>query len=97
MFRNNSIQTLGEAIENFLQTMKIQKKMQEIAILKSWENVVGKKLNSYTKNLSIQNGILYISTDSSLVRNELMLNKEIIIKLLNEKVNAKILFDIIVR
>ena len=66
-------------------------------IERAWEVVLGPMVMKYTRNVYVRGHVLYVSLSSSVLRNELTLCRERLIKSLNEHVGATIIRDIIIR
>ena len=60
----------------------MEKGLNEVATKKAWKDIMGNGVNSYTNEVQLKNSTLYISLSSSIVRAELSLGKEKIIKLI---------------
>ena len=96
MSRGNE-QTLKEAIQELIKTYRLDDKINEVKLFNSWETILGKSIAKHTKAISIKNGILYVTLDSSVLRQELSYAKEKMIKLLNESVGTEVIKDIVLR
>ena len=59
--------------------------------------MVGPVITRYTSNLYIKNQILYVHLTSSVLRQELMMGRDILVRNLNEKVGAQVIVNIIFR
>jgi predicted nucleic acid-binding Zn ribbon protein len=89
--------TLRSAIEEFLKTFRLEDKLNESGVIQSWEKVVGEMVARHTKKLSIRNKILFVSVDSSALRNELLFSKETIIASLNHEAGHPVIEDMVLR
>ena len=87
--------TLGEAISLWAESLKLTQQINEKRLIASWGTVVGDYMASKTRDIYIKNHILFVFVDSSIVRNELMLAKQMLISQLNNGNN--IIDDIIFR
>ncbi|NLN30914.1 MAG: DUF721 domain-containing protein [Bacteroidales bacterium] len=96
MRRSKTI-SLAEAIQDYIKAMKLDKGLGETALIGSWEEVTGKAIASRTKKLYIRDGILYVYLSSSVVRNELMMLRQELMKKLNRKAGSEIIRDIVLR
>ena len=96
MIRSNN-QTLGEVIREFIQSNRLEGKLNETKVIRSWESVVGKMISTHTRNLYIRNKILFVSVDSPSLRNELSYSKEKIIQDLNRLASAEVVVDLVVK
>ena len=53
--------------------MNLGGKLNETAVINSWEEIVGKAISSRTSKIYINDHILYVHLNSSVVRNELLM------------------------
>ncbi len=96
MRRSKTI-SLAEAIQDYIKAMKLEQGLGEVALISSWEEVTGKAIASRTKKLYIRDGILYVHLSSSVVRNELLMLRQELMKKLNRKAGSEIIRDIVLR
>ena len=83
--RRNNTRPIGEVLSEYVEAFKLKGKLSEIALLKAWPDVVGENISRHTKDLKIQNKILYVKIQSSIIRQELMMIRNELVKRLNEK------------
>jgi len=95
MKRQNT-QPLGEAIRLYLKAMGVEQKLNEISIIKKWEEIIGTAVANKTDKIFINNKILYIKTESSIVKEELMMLKGGIIKKFNDLAKNEIVTKMVV-
>jgi len=93
--RKSNTQSLSSVLKNFVRENNLERKLNEIDLIKSWEEVMGKMVCRYTKNIYIQNSTLFVETTSPIVRNELLMMKEEIRQRLNEVAGEEIVKTII--
>lgn len=96
MRRSKTI-SLAEAIRDYINEMKLGGKLSEVGIINSWEEIVGKAISSRTTRIYIKDHVLYVHLNSSVVRNELLMLREVLKEKLNEKAGAEIVKDIVLR
>lgn len=89
--------SIKEAIEHLLKAYKLGDRLAEKKLIASWEKVMGKMIANHTTDLSIRNKQLVITLDSAALRNELLLAKSKIIKMLNEEVGSEVINDVMLR
>ena len=95
--RRKNTQTLGEVLSEYLDSMRLRKKLKESRIEKDWEEIVGKNAAALTRKVYIREGVLYVSLDSSVLRNELMMMRETLIKRINERAGEEIVHKIVLK
>ena len=74
---------------------KLQTKLSEVDIVGSWERLMGKTVASYTEDIRITNGTLFIKLKSPILKNELIMMREQIKKHLNEESGAEVIKQIV--
>jgi len=89
--------SLGKALEKMLGRFDLKDKYNENKTLDDWEETVGKTIATHTTPLRIRNGRLYIKVDSPSWRNQMLFQKDYIKKKINEKMDKKIIREIILR
>lgn len=87
-------QPLKEIIDKFLKAYAWDGKMKEMDLVAAWPELMGIAVANRTKEIRIQNKKLYLTIDSSVMREELLLGKQIIIDRLNEFAGQEIVTDI---
>ena len=95
--RRNETEHIGEIIQKFLRQQGLESPLNEYRLLQAWNDVVGPTLARYTNNLYIKNQTLYLHLTSSLLRQELMMNRELLVKNLNRQVGAQVIVNIVFR
>ncbi len=95
--RKSNTQSLSDVLKSYVQENNLGRKLSELDLIKSWEEVMGKTVARYTGNLYIQNSTLFVETTSPIVRNELLMMKEEIRLRLNEVVGKELIKTIVFR
>jgi predicted nucleic acid-binding Zn ribbon protein len=95
--QHKNAQSIGEAIHQFLKENRLDRRFDETHLLNAWSNVLGKAVASYTSSIFIKNKVLYVQLSSSVLRQELQMNRERIIFRLNEFVGKEVITDIVFR
>ena len=93
--RRSNTQSLSEVLRDYVKGTSIEKKLKEVDIVQSWEELLGKTIAHYTKSISLKNRILYLEINSSVVKNELFMMREEIRRKLNEKAGEELVDKII--
>jgi predicted nucleic acid-binding Zn ribbon protein len=91
---HTSIKTIGSAIDELVNGLGIQKKLQEYDAVVYWENVVGERIAQMTTATRILQGVLFVHVKTSTWRNELTLRKKEIIDKLNIVIGIEVVKDI---
>ncbi len=88
--------TIGEAIQDFLNSSRIKGGIQALQIEELWEEIMGKTIARYTDKLQIIGDKLMITTHVAPLKNELTYQKEKIKKRVNEALKQEVIREIIV-
>ena len=96
MKRNNTEQ-IGDAIRKFLRQSGLESPLNEFRLVDAWRDVVGPTISKYTLNLYIRNQTLFVHLSSSVLRQELQMQREMLVNHLNQQVGASVIVDIVFR
>lgn len=94
MKRNNT-EKLGDVIMQLLRQEGLETPLNQYRLIESWNDVVGPVIFRHTTNIYIKNQTLYVQLSSSVIRQELQMGREILIRNLNSRVGAQVITDII--
>jgi len=97
MKRRNA-QSIGEVIRDFFEENKeIRQKIFETRVENAWSEVLGPMVMQYTRNIYVKNRVLYVFLSSAVLRSELTMCRDRLVKSLNENAGADVLDDIVIR
>ena len=96
MERSNT-QSMAEAIRAFLKESKLEKPLKERQLVSSWESLLGKSIARATREIYIKDGKLYVSLTSSVIRTELYMLQDEIIRKLNEAAGEELLKGMVLK
>ena len=92
--RSSNEMPLKEVIDKLLRAYQLDGKMKEMDVIQSWPELMGVAVANRTKQISIKNKIMYLTMDSSVMREELLHGKQIIIHRINDKAGFEMINDI---
>lgn len=95
--RRNNAEQIGEVIRKFFRQNGLESPLNEYRLVDAWTDVVGPTIARYTSNLYIKNQTLYVHLTSSVLRQELMMGRDILVRNLNNHVGAQVIVNIIFR
>ena len=97
MKRTNAM-PVGEILHDFYKENPLLKqKILEVRIQRAWGDVLGPMIMQSTQKLFVKNGVLHVFLNSSVLRNELSMNKKRLLKSLNDYAGEVVIEDIIIR
>lgn len=92
--RDKNQTTLGEAIQRLLKAYRLDNKMKELDVVAAWPELMGPAIANRTKSIRIQQTCLYLEIESSVMREELLHGKQIIIDRMNAYAGKQVVTDI---
>ena len=92
--RSADSQPLKDVIDRFLKAFSLENKMKEMDVIAAWPELMGSAVAFRTKSIKIHNKILYLEINSSVMREELLHGKAIIINRINEKAGKQLINDV---
>jgi predicted nucleic acid-binding Zn ribbon protein len=95
--RKNNTQRLSEVLNDFIGTFNLEQKLREARVMNAWDEILGPSFSSHTQRMYIRDRILFVQVNSAVVRNELIMMRERLVKALNEKAGKKVIEQIIFR
>lgn len=93
--RRSNTQSLSEVLKEYIEQNRIDQKLKEVDVVQGWENLLGKTIAHYTKNIYIRNRILFVEISSAVVKNELFMMREEIVRRINENAGRNVVSKII--
>lgn len=93
--KRNDAQQIGDMIRRFFRQNGLESPLNEYRLVHAWNDVVGPVISRYTTNLYIKNQILYVHLSSSVLREELMMGRDMLVRNLNQQVGAQVIVNII--
>ena len=95
--RSGEYHSLGDALKDFINENSLEKGLEKINARDAWVTLMGNGVNNYTTDVQLRDDTLYVSLNSSVLREELSYGKEKIIRMLNEELGTEVIKKIILR
>ena len=92
--RTSNETPLKELIDKLMKAYQLDGKLNEMNILEAWPEMMGIAVANRTVDLKIRDKTLYITMDSSVMRDELAHGKTIILHRVNEKAGYEMITDV---
>lgn len=89
--------SMAQALKQFLNESRIKGDMQAMQIQEAWESIMGKTVARYTDKIRLIDDKLIITTSVGPLRNELIFQKEKIIKRINEIMGGEVVKDLLIQ
>lgn len=95
--KRNDAQTIGQLIRTYLRQESLESPLNEYRLVNAWPEVVGPTIAKYTDGLFVRNQTLYVHLTSAVLRQELMMGRDLLVRNLNRHVGAQVITNIVFR
>lgn len=95
--KRGETKSIAELVRVTCREEGLETPLNEYRLIQAWPKIFGNGVRAYTKDLFIRNRILYVTVTSSVLRQELLMNRKLLINKLNEYVQAQVITDIVFR
>ena len=85
---------VGDVVMALLRQQGLEGPLNEYRIVQSWTMVLGKAVERYTRDIFVTNQTLCVKLSSSVLKNELMMQRTQLVQRLNAAVGAQVITDI---
>ena len=89
--------SIKDAMKQFLNQSKLKGDIQGLQIEEVWETLMGKTISRYTDSIKIFHRTLHITTHVAPLKQELLYQKENIIKRVNEALGDNVIDQVIIK
>ena len=93
----SNTQSLGEAIRAYLKESKLEKPLKERQLISTWESLLGRSIARATRDIYIKVMKLHVYLTSSVIRNELFMLQDEIVRKLNEAAGEELISGMVLR
>ena len=97
VIRRTKTRKLQEVINEFLKENNLDYKLKERELISNWEEVTGRMVARATHSLYIKNRTLFVEVRSSVIKNELVMIREGLIKALNTSIGEELITSIVIK
>ena len=95
--KRGGVKSISELVRATCREEGLETPLNEYRLIKAWSQVLGENVKNYTGEMYIKNQILYVHVTSSVLRQELMMNRKNIVRRFNENVKAQVITEIILK
>lgn len=92
--KRRKAEQVGDVVRVLLRQQGLEGPLNEYRLIQSWTDVLGKPIERYTRDLYIRGQTLYVRLSSSVLKNELMMQRSMLVQNLNAAVGAQVITDI---
>lgn len=95
--RRTDPKPIGELFDQLFKSPNIAAKIAEGGLPNSWRKVVGPVVAEHTRQVRFVKGTLYVHVTSSVIRTELMMQREALVRAINTEAGINIVQQVVVQ
>jgi len=95
--RKKGVSSLEYLLKKMSNRPKLKKKLDGVEALDQLDEILGNNLKKYVTDKYFKNGVIYICLSSSVLRNELSMQKQGLISSVNQSIGKKLVKDIVLK
>ena len=88
---------IGELFDQLFKSPNIAAKIAEGGLPNTWREVVGPMVAEHTRHVRFVQGTLYVHVSSSILRSELMMQREALVRSINKKLGTELVQGVVVQ
>ena len=95
--KRTKAQPIGELLDQLFKSPDIAAKIAEGSLPHVWREIVGEVVAAETRQVRFVRGTLYVHISSSILRNELMMQREALVRAINKKLSTDLVKSVVVQ
>lgn len=95
--RKEKARPVSEVLQEYLRLEGLETPLAQHRLIASWPQAVGSVAASFTTSLEIRGQTLHVAVTSSVLRQELMMGRRILVEKLNALAGSPVITDIVIR
>ncbi len=96
--RRKNTEPIKVLLRSYMREEGLETPLNEYRLIHhAWPEILGKGISTYTTRLYIYNQVLYVYLTSPVLRQELLMGREVLIRKLNQYVGAQVITNIVFR
>lgn len=93
--KRGETKSIAELVKAMCREEGLETPLNEYRLINAWPKLLGPSVCAFTKDLKIYNQVLFVRVTSSVLRQELQMNRRSLVAKLNGYVNAQVITDIV--
>ena len=97
MARKSNLIKVGDAIQQLFKKEKLDIKMSQFSVKKSWSEIAGNAIAINTTDIFFNNKIIFVTLKSAALKHELSFRKEELLNNINKHCGYKLINQIVIK
>tara|TARA_Y100001980_G_C14304878_1_gene131077 strand:+ start:119 stop:412 length:294 start_codon:yes stop_codon:yes gene_type:complete len=95
MNRRGEIKKISKVLDDVISQKHFKIGIDNVRVQDAWVKAMGENIQKYTNNVKYKKGILYIKLKSSVLKEELIFEKNKVIKLINQELGKEYVKELV--
>ena len=95
--KRTKAQPIGELLDSLFKSPNIARKIAEGSLPHVWREVTGEVVAANTRQVRFMRGTLYVHIASSVLRSELMMQREALVRSINKRLGTELVQSIAIQ
>ncbi|MGB1713456.1 MAG: DUF721 domain-containing protein [Flavobacteriaceae bacterium] len=95
MAKRGEIKNISKVLEDVISQKHFKVGIDNLRVQEAWVKTMGENIQKYTYSVKFKRGILYIKLKSSVLKEELIFEKNKVIKLINKELGKEYVKDLV--
>ncbi|MBN1926546.1 MAG: DUF721 domain-containing protein [Prolixibacteraceae bacterium] len=95
--RRKETQKISDILKEYTREKHLDQKLYETRLVNNWGNILGPVIANSTKKIFVQNRVLVVHIESSVIRHELFMMRSKIVSALNDSIGQNVIDSILFR
>lgn len=95
--KRTKAQPIGELLDSLFKSPNVARKIAEGSLPHIWREVTGEVVAANTRQVRFMRGTLYVHIASSVLRSELMMQREALVRSINKRLGTELVQSIVIQ
>lgn len=95
--KRTKAQPIGELLDSLFKSPNVARKIAEGSLPHVWREVTGEVVAANTRQVRFMRGTLYVHIASSVLRSELMMQREALVRSINKRLGTELVQSIVIQ
>lgn len=95
--RRTKAQPIGALLDELFKSPNVARKIAEGSLPHAWREVTGEVVAASTRQVRFVRGTLYVHISSSILRSELMMQREALVRSINKQLGIELVQSVVIQ
>jgi hypothetical protein len=93
--KSSEASPIKNVVADMLEKFKLKSKFTEISIAEAWRKTLGENVSNRTQKLVVKDRKIFVKLESASLKNEILMNKNLIISRLNQAIGENAIDELV--